>query len=62
MSKEQVFICSRGAIKSTDIKVQLELRKETIDGFKEKSKGTGYTAKQIMENILNNYIEGVCAT
>ena len=66
MSTEQttVFICNRGGQAPDTVKVQLELPRWIIEAYKEKSKefqGGKYTAKQVMENILKNNIEGVSA-
>lgn len=59
MSQTTVFICNRGGVKLT--KVQLELPRETIEKYKAQAKGTQYTAKQIMENMLRNWADGVQA-
>ena len=58
----QVFICNRGGVKT--VKVQLELSQATLDAYKERAKsfqGGQYSPKQIMENMLRNWIDGVCA-
>jgi len=58
----QVFICNRGGVKT--VKVQLELSQATLDAYKERAKsfqGGRYSPKQIMENMLRNWIDGVCA-
>ncbi len=60
MKQTTVITCQRG--KETTVKVMLELKPETLRGFIERSKefqGGKYTAKQMMENVLNNQIEGV---
>lgn len=52
-----VFICKRG--QPDIVKVQLELTKETLEKYKAKAVGTQYTPKQIMENMLRNWVDGV---
>jgi hypothetical protein len=44
------------------VKVQLEIPTHILEAYKEKAKDGKYTAKQIMENILCNWIEGVEAS
>lgn len=58
---DMIFICNRGKNKGT-IKIQLELRKDVVEAIKIKAKefqGGKYSAKQIMENLLTNYVDGV---
>lgn len=57
MSDVTVFVCKRGGIKTK--KVQLELSEETLEKYKLKAVGSGYTPKQIMENMLRNWVDGV---
>lgn len=43
------------------VKVQLEITRSTLDAYKAKAKefqGGKYTAKQLMENMLRNWVEG----
>lgn len=69
MKKEEenqvtVFICGRGNLRHKGKKIQLEVKESTLEHFKERAKefdSGRYTAKQIMENILNNEAEGVQA-
>ena len=59
------FICRRGGVRADTVKVQLELPLRILEGYKEKAKepvgNFKYTPKQIMENLLTNYIDGVKA-
>lgn len=57
-----VFACDRGAKKKNTIKIQLEIPERILDGYKQKAKGTVYTPKQVMENMLTNWIDGVKAS
>jgi hypothetical protein len=60
MSDVTVFVCDRGGLKR--MKVQLELRPEALEKYKELAKQNGnLTAKQIMENMLSNWVDGVQA-
>ena len=53
-----VFVCNRGAEKT--VAIRLDVKPATLEFFKSMSKEKpGYTAKQCMENILNNYAGGV---
>ena len=56
--KISVFICGRGATANL-AKIQLEIPQRILDGYKDKAKESQYTAKQIMENMLINWIDGV---
>lgn len=51
-----VFVCNRGGLKP--VKIQLELDQWVFDAYKEKAKETKYTPKQIMENMLRNWVDG----
>lgn len=51
----QVFICGQ----KPGVKIQLEIPEYILEAYKEKSKGSKYTAKQIIENMLINWINGV---
>lgn len=55
MSNETVFVCRP----QPGVKIQLEIPQHIFDAYREKAKGTKYTAKQLMENMLKNWIEGV---
>jgi hypothetical protein len=59
-----IFSCNRGGgVKP--VKIQLELPRETIEAYKIKAKefeGGKYTAKQVMENMLRNWVDGVVGT
>lgn len=62
MSEPTVFICKRSHIKPDNIvPIRLELPRETLEKYKEKAQGTKYTAKEIMENMLTNWVEGVAS-
>lgn len=54
-----VFICGQ----KPGIKVQLEIPEHILEAYKTKSKESKdkYTAKQIMENMLINWINGVAS-
>lgn len=54
-----MIICGKD---KTIKKVQLELPERIIKAYKEKSKDSRYSAKQIMENMLINWIDGVSAS
>jgi hypothetical protein len=57
-----VFNCTRGGTGSIKpVKIQLEISQETFDAYREKAKGSQFTAKQLMENMLRNFIQGVSA-
>ncbi len=58
MEDVNIFICDRGVAKDL-VKIQLEIPRRVLDAYKEKSKDTKYTAKQVMENMLVNWIDGV---
>jgi hypothetical protein len=49
----QVFICNRGAAKT--VKVQLEISPEALDRFKGQAAPAGFTAKELMQWVLNNH-------
>ena len=63
MSDVTVFMCKRG--KRVDMKkIQLELRPDVLEKIKDHAKefqGGKYTPKQIMENLITNFVDGVQA-
>lgn len=61
MSETTVFVCDRGTKKNT-VKIQLEIPERILEGYKQKAKGTVYSPKQVMENMLTNWIDGVKAS
>lgn len=61
MSDTTVFVCNRGR-EAAVVKVQLEIPEATLQAYKEKAKTTQFTPKQLMENMLKNWVEGVSAT
>ncbi len=48
-----VFVCNRGAVKT--VKVQLDLFPETVEKMKKRAETKAFTAKELMQFILNNY-------
>lgn len=56
-----IFQCNRGGVKANTVKVQLEIPAETLEAYKKKAEGTNYTPKQVMENMLRNWIDGIAA-
>lgn len=58
MSQTTVFVCKRDG-GPVGVKIQLEIPQATLDAYKEKAKGTAFTPKQLMENMLKNWVEGV---
>lgn len=62
LSGGTMFLCKRNGTPTNTVKVQLEIRPETLAGFKQRAETLKeYTPKQIMENVLNNFIDGVAA-
>lgn len=53
-----MFACSRGASKDL-VKIQLEIPARILSAYKDKANGSRYSPKQIMENMLTNWIDGV---
>lgn len=62
MEETKVFVCNRSNSKKGLVKVQLEIPERVLEGYKAKSKGTVYSPKQVMENMLTNWIDGVKAS
>ncbi len=58
VSDVNVFVCNRGERKDL-VKLQLELPKRVLERYKEMAKDGKYTPKQIMENMLTNWVDGV---
>ncbi len=63
-NKTTVFMCKRGnSPDPSRVKIQLEISRSTLAAYVEKSNegGQSLSAKQIMENMLRNWVEGVAA-
>lgn len=58
MSDVTVFVCNRG-VRNDTVKIQLEIPKRVLEAYKEKAGDKKLTAKQIMENMLTNWVDGV---
>lgn len=51
-----VFVCRQN--QKAKVKIQLELPQRTLEAYKAKAKGTVYSPKQVMENMLVNWADG----